>query len=59
MEQFERLQDQLSRVKSIMGNKNMRHCECGFSYIPMNSILDHLCPNCQKDELAELGIEID
>lgn len=49
---------QIQRIQMILGHPSVKTCfDCGFKYIPMNSITNHLCPNCQDDEIQGLSEE--
>lgn len=46
---------QVERIKQILGNPNVKHCEnCGKSWIPFDLITTEFCPHCQQDEIIDL-----
>lgn len=48
-------QTQISRIQLILGHPSMKTClDCGFVYLPMNAITNHLCPKCQAEEIEEV-----
>lgn len=45
---------ELARISAILGNPNVIHCDCGLSYVPMDQVTLHLCPNCKQNEILDL-----